>query len=365
MKNSSLIILAATAIMTVSCGSGATVNGTLSGVSESPVVAALLNVNTYDVLDTLTTDMNGDFKLTVPVEEGNPEFVYLFYNDRKVASLLLEAGEKAVVEADTLGHYSVSGSKGSEDLRKVEERFSRFLGEIGRVDNPGEFVRQYIAYYRGSVRYIMENPHSLTVIPVLYEKVGEFAPVFAQSTDALHFRRACDSLKVVYPDSKYVKALESETVRREKELKMEVDLKQASSVGFPDLTMPDVTGKQVSLSSVKSRVILLHFWDSSDPVQSMFTKEVLSPIYADYHNRGFEIYSVCLDTDKARWSSVVKNQNLPWINVNDGLGAASKSVLLYNLNSVPASILIADGNLVTTGIKGETGLRKELARLLR
>lgn len=365
MKNFSLIILAATAILTVSCGSGATVNGTLSGVSDAPVVAALLNVNTYDILDTLTTDKNGSFKLNVPVEEGNPEFVYLFYKDVKIASLLLESGENAVVEADTLGHYTVNGSKGSDDLKNVEERFARFLGEIGRVDNPGEFVRQYIAYYRGSVRYIMENPHSLTVIPVLYEKIGEYAPIFAQSTDALHFRRACDSLKVVYPESKYVKALENETLRREKELKMEIELKQASSVGFPDLTMPDVNGRQVALSSIKSKAVLLHFWDSSDPVQSMFTKEVLAPIYDDYHSRGLEIYSVCLDTDKARWSSVVKNQALPWVNVNDGLGAASKSVLLYNLSGVPTTILIADGNLVTTAIQGETGLRKELARLLR
>ena len=365
MKNFSFITIAATLVLAVSCGSRTTVSGTLSGAGEVQVVAALLNVNTYDVLDTLTTDKNGDFRFSVPVKEGEPEFVYLFYKDRKVASLLLEAGENAVVEADTLGHYCVTGSRGSEDLQKVEARFSRFLSEMNSVDNPGEFVRRYIAYYRESVRYIMENPHSLTVIPVLYEKIGEYAPVFAQSTDALHFRRACDSLKIDYPESRYVKALESETLRREKELKVEIDLKQASSVGFPDLKMPDVNGRQVALSSLKSKVVLLHFWDSSDPVQSMFTKEVLSPIYADYHKRGFEIYSVCLDTDKARWSSVVKNQELDWINVNDGLGAASKSVSIYNLSSVPASILIANGDLVTTAIKGETGLRKELARLLK
>lgn len=365
MKNFSLISLAAAAIFAASCGTGTTVSGTLSGVSEAPVVAALLNVNTYDILDTLATDKNGNFKLSVPVKEGEPEFVYLFYKDTKVASLLLEAGENAVVEADTLGHYSVKGSRGSEDLQKVEARFSRFLAEIGKTDNSSEFVRQYIAYYRESVRYIMENPHSLTVIPVLYEKIGDFAPVFAQSTDALHFRRACDSLKLDYPESRYVKALESEAVRREKELKVEIDLKQAASVGYPDLKMPDINGRLVALSSLKSKVVLVHFWDSSDPVQSMFTKEVLAPIYNDYHKRGFEIYSVCLDADKARWSSVVKNQKLDWINVNDGLGAASKSVSIYNLSSVPASILIANGDLVTTAIKGETGLRKELARLLK
>ena len=366
MKNFSLISLAAAAVVIAgSCSSGATVRGTLSDAPDSRLVAKLLDVNTYAVIDTVKTGKDGSFKFEVPVAEGDPEFVYLFYKDTRIASMLLEKGEKAVIEADTLGHYTVTGSEGSEKLQFVEARFAGFLSEVSRMEDNSEFVRRYVAYYRESVKYVMQNPYSLTVIPVLYENIGGNAPIFSQSTDALHFRNACDSLKTVYPDSRYVAALEKETVRRENILKFENELRNATSSGFPDLVLPDINGKPSRLSDIKSKAILLHFWDSADAGQNMFAKEILLPIYEDYHKKGLEIYSVCLDTDKVRWASVVNSQKLPWINVNDGLGAASPSVSLYNLSTLPSTVLIADGNLDTSGIQGEAGLRKELSRLLK
>lgn len=365
MKNFSLFLLSSAALLAVACGSGSSVSGTVSGASESQLVVKLLDVNVLSVLDTVKTSKDGSFEFTVPVAEGDPEFVYLFYKDTKVASLLLEDGDKVSVETDTLGRYSVKGSENCTKLQEVETRFARFSNEIMQVEDNAEFVRKYVAYYRESVRYVMTNPYSLTVIPVLYENIGGYAPVFSQSTDALHFRNACDSLMTVYPESRYVKALEKETIRRETALRLENELKNASSIGYLDLNMPDVNGVQTTLSSVDAKVILLHFWDSSDAVQNMFGPEVLLPIYDDFHSKGFEIYSVCLDVDKARWASVVKGQNLPWINVNDGLGAASKAVSSYNVTSLPMSVIIADGNIITSSIEGVAGLRKELSRLLK
>lgn len=365
MKNFNLIALSACLLLAASCGSGATVNGKLSDTSAAKVIVKLLDVNHFTTLDTLTTGKDGAFKCKIDVAEGDPEFVYLFYNDTKIASLLLQAGDKVSVVSDTLGHFSVTGSEESSKLKDVETRSSNFRSELQKVTDEKEFVRKYIAYYRESVKYVMSNPYSLTVIPVLYENVGPYAPIFAQTTDALHFRAACDSLKTVYPDSRYVKALEKETARREVELRIQNELQSASSIGFPDLRMPDIKGETRALSEVKSKAILVHFWDSSDAAQCMFSKEVLVPIYDDYARKGLEIYSICLDTDKARWASVVGGQKLAWINVNDGLGAVSPSVSSYNISSVPTTILIADGNIVSSSIQGETGLRKELSRILK
>ena len=72
-----------------------------------------------------------------------------------------------------------------------------------------------------------------------------------------------------------------------------------------------------------------------------------------------------MNPDKSAWASVVKAQKLPWINVNDGLGAASPSVMLYNVAEVPSSFLIADGVLGSAAIKGSGALSAELPRLLK
>lgn len=349
----------------ISCSPAVGVKCTVDGLAGGTVVLKHFDVGGYSAVDTLRTDANGVTKFKVPVAPGDPEFVYLFHGDTKIASLLLENGQKKVtVNADTLGNFSVSGSPTSEELRVVEQDFASYLGKLSLTQDKDKFVKDYVEYYRSRVKYVMEHPYSLTVVPVLFQKINQYSPVFAQTTDALHFRSACDSLKTVYPESRYVKALEKETVRRENAMKLEYMVRNTEPSGFPDIVLPDMKGRKVALSSVKAKVILLHFWTAESVEQKMINTEVLKPLYDDFAKKGFEIYSVCLDTDKVRWGTVVSGQKLPWINVCDGLGALCPAVTSYNVADLPCSVLIADGTVSTVGITGIAGLRKELSRLL-
>jgi len=371
MKNYKIILaLCIAAFASVSCGQKARISCTVNGAPERMVVVKQLNGNAYDILDTVKTDAGGSFKYNVSVQKGQPEFIYLFFSDTKIASLLLESGEKAVVTTDTLGHYSVEGSEGSAKLKAVEQDFAKFISDVRNVletsDNAqSEVSRLYVAYYRNCVKYLMNNPYSLTVVPVLFQKLNPSSPVFSQTTDAIHFRRACDSLKTVYPDSKYVKALEKETERREQVMSLGYQIDNAAIQGFPEIALPDINGERKSLSELKAKVILLHFWTSTNAEQKMFNIDVLKHIYDAYHSKGFEIYSVAVDADKAGWAQSVSGQNLPWINVNDGLGVASPVLGIYNVSELPTSFIIAGGEILGSSVKGEAGLRKELERLLK
>lgn len=348
-----------------SCTPSVGVKCTVEGLEGGTVVLKHLDVSGYSAVDTLQADEKGAVKFKVNVAPGDPEFVYLFHGDTKIASLLLEQGQKKVaVSADTLGNFSVSGSPTSEELRVVEQDFASFLGKLASTKDKDKFVKDYVEYYRSRVKYVMEHSHSLTVVPVLFQKINRYSPVFAQTTDALHFRSACDSLKTVYPESRYVKALEKETVRRENAMKLEYMVRNTEPSGFPDIVLPDMKGKKVALSSVKAKVILLHFWTAESVEQKMINTEMLKPLYDDFSKKGLEIYSVCLDTDKVRWGTVVSSQKLPWINVCDGLGALCPAVAAYNVADLPCSVLIAGGAVSTVGITGIAGLRKELSRLL-
>ena len=144
---------------------------------------------------------------------------------------------------------------------------------------------------------------------------------------------------------------------------MSITLSQAREAGFPELNMPDVNAQKVSLAGLKSKAILVHFWSDTDAEQKLFNVDVLKPLYAKYHKRGFEIYSVCLSADKSLWASVVRNQKLPWINVCDGRGVASPAVTLYNVNTLPYSVLITDGQ-INSAIDGEAALRAQLDKIL-
>ena len=373
----SVIFLAAAALI-AACTPTARIDGTIGTAPSSEVIVKLLDVNRYEVLDTVATDAAGKFSYKVEVEKGQPEFVYVFYKDTKVASLLLEAGDKVAVTADTLGSYTVEGSEESQKLAQVEKDYAAALGRLNDIVLRMEVAsgaeadelrralgKEYVEYYRNCVRYILQNSKSLTVVPVLYQNFGADLPVFSQTTDAIHFVNVSDSLATVYPDSKYVKALRKEAERRYNYLELESYLQNAEAIGYPEIELPDINADKIKLSEVDSKVIMVYFWSASNAGQKMFNLDVLKSLYDDYHKKGFEIYQVSLDVDKTSWAQVVKQQNLPWINVCDSRGADSPYVRTYNIGAVPAIFIIADGELVDGQVIDEKSLRKLLDKLTR
>ena len=364
-KCNKILVIALAALALAACADKAHIKGNLAGAPGKDIVVKQLEVNTYRDLDTIKTRADGSFRYDVAVAPGQPEFIYLFYGDTRVAALLLEKGETAVVEADTLGHYTVSGSAGSTDLAQVDKAYADFIAALqAHEDEPTQMTRDYIQHYRDCVKYVMEHPFSLTTVPVFFERLGD-AAIFSQTTDAILFRQGADSLKTVYPDSRYVKALEKEADRRMRLMDLDSQLQKATEASFPDIVLPDMKGERKALSSVEAKVILVHFWDATDASQKMMNLDVLLPLYKDFHDRGFEIYAVGCSADKPEWASTVLAQKLPWINVNDGMGGASPAVNMYHVAALPTSFLIADGELNVLPISGIDGLRKELARWLK
>jgi len=360
--------------------SGAKIDGKINNAPESDVIVKLLDVNEYKVLDTLKTDKSGAFSYKVDVKKTDPEFVYLYHGNTKMASLILQAGDKVTVVADTLGlSYTVEGSEESAKLASLEEDFRTFLSQFSATANQvtgeedaetikniqKELSKQYVNYYRSRVKYVLENPFSLSTVPVLYQNINENFPVFSQQTDAIHFRSVHDSLAKVYPDSKFVKSLEREAARREKVLNVNTQLSIAEEVGFIDLVIPDTKGEKVALSSLKSnKVVMVHFWMASDANSANFN-QILKSVYGDFHSKGLEIYQVSLDVDKVVWGTTVRSQELPWVNVCDGLGTSSASVALYGVTGVPCSYFIVDGELVQADVTNEASLRRFLAANLK
>ena len=366
MKNYKIILLALSALGIASCTPSARIKGELQGAPEKQIIVKQLDVNVYKVLDTVKTGADGSFSYKMAVAKGQPEFVYLFCGDTRIASLLLESGETAVVSADTLGTAcTVTGSEGSAMLMEVEKNFSAFLSDFYASADSRDMSRKYIDFYRESVKYVLGNSKSLTAIPVLYRSISADAPIFSQINDAVFFKTVCDSLKTVYPESRYVKALEKEATRREQMMALNNIVLSAQDNGYPDMSMNDINGKAVKLSEVDAKAILVHFWASSEDTQKIFNLDYLLPVYNEFRGKGFEIYAVGIDPDKANWASVVKSQKLPWINVNDGLGTASGSLRLYNVQDLPTSFLIVDGELYLEPINGVEGLRKELRKVLK
>lgn len=369
MKSNKILSIALAALALAGCSSEkAHIKGVLAGAPDKEITVRQLNINVYSTIDTIKTASDGSFAYSLEVAKGQPEFVYLFYGDTRIAGLLLETGETATVAADTLGKYSVSGSEGSEKLAEADGKFADFVTKVINTDNQSDLVKLYIDYYREATRYVLGNQRSLVSVPVLYQQLSDDFPIFNTLTDALLFKNTADTLATVYPESKYVKALANEADRRMQLLELNSQIKGAAQTNFPEINLPDMSGKKVSLTetAANNKVVFLHFWDASDAAHKLVNLEMLVPIYEQYHSRGLEIYSVCLDPDKTEWAGIVRSQKLPWINVNDGLGAYCPVISLYNLRGLPATYIIADGDFADhNAINDEASLRREIDKLLR
>lgn len=350
---SKIVFAAAVVLGLAACSHTAKVKGVVADAPSSEVIVKLLNINQYHVLDTVKTDASGKFSCKVQVKKGQPEFVYLFYGNRKIASLLLEAGDKVTVHSDTLGVSTIEGSEESLKLASVEADFAEAKASMKSLSEKvlsadvseaaalrEQLAKAYVDYYRSRVSYIMQNSRSLTVVPILYQYLSETLPVFGQATDAIHFTNAADTLEMVYPDSKYVKALRKEAQSRVSQMELLSKLSSAKQINFLDIELPDNRAKKVKLSDVHKKVTLVYFWTASDAAQKMFNLDVLAPVYEKYHDKGFEIYQVSLDVDNGLWARVIREQKLPWVNVSDISGGASRYVLAYNLTKLPSAFLI-------------------------
>ena len=375
---SSFFALAAILVVMSACSRTARIDAAIEDAASSEILVKLLDINRFSVLDTVAVDSEGKFSYKVDITKGQPEFVYLFYGDKKVASMILQAGDKVSVVADTLGNYTVEGSEESMKLAQVEHDYAYALARMNSLalraeeavseqyatELRREIRQEYISYYRSRVKYVMENSSSLSVVPVFYQTFGSNLPVFGQQTDAIHFRNAADSLSLTYPDSKYVKALRQEADRRFGYMELQTRLANAEAVGYPEIELPDIQGNKRKLSEVAGKVIMIQFWTATSAEQNMFNLDVLMPLYKDFHDKGFEIYHVSLDVDKGLWAQVVKQQNHPWISVCDSRGTASPYATTYNLPALPATFIIADGQLVDGEVVDDKSLRKLLRKLL-
>ena len=137
----------------------------------------------------------------------------------------------------------------------------------------------------------------------------------------------------------------------------------AEQRAYPNVEMPSVNGASVQIDSLDAKAVLVYFWDDREATHKIFNLDTLIPVYEKYKARGFEIYAISVDSDKAAWAQVVKSQNLPWINVNDGLGTASRSLYVFNVTNVPTMLLLTDDGM--EAVSNEKQLRAKLDKALK
>jgi len=132
----------------------------------------------------------------------------------------------------------------------------------------------------------------------------------------------------------------------------------------PDLAFPDPDGNIRKLSDLRGKVVLLDFWASWCGPCRRESPNVRN-VYAKYHDKGFEVFSVSLDRDANNWKKAIKDDKLVWPNhVSDLKYWSSEAAAIYGVRSIPSMFLIdREGRIVAKDLRGEA-LERAVKQLL-
>ena len=133
---------------------------------------------------------------------------------------------------------------------------------------------------------------------------------------------------------------------------------------YKDFGLETPEGTMLNVSDVHNgSVLLIDFWASWCGPCRRANPELVE-MYAEYHEKGFEILGVSLDSDRASWLKAIDDDQMTWKHISDVKGWECKGSVLYGVPAIPHTVLVdREGIIVAKKLHGEE-LREAIERLL-
>ncbi|REJ84510.1 MAG: AhpC/TSA family protein [Bacteroidetes bacterium] len=308
------------------------------------------------ILDSAKTDNAGNFVLKNAATQT--DYFTLRTGDRNQIYLLLHGGENVTISGDANDldkTYSIEGSEDSkliQQLRSFELKLGDSLNSVymsTRQDQPAAadsigsiLQKHYVSTMEEySTRFINSNMNSLVALSA--------TRFLNQDKNVTLLDDLGSNLDKKYPGNKYVKDY----------LAVVAELKKLPAGSpAPDFSLPDPSGKNISLSSFKGKVVLLDFWASwCRPCRK--TNPYLVSLYNKYKDQGFEIFQVSLDDNADAWKDAIAKDGLKWAHASELKKWNSDVVKAYGIEAIPFTLLLdKEGNIISKGLLGEELDRK-------
>ncbi len=341
-------------------GDKVTISGTFTNLPSMQLYIYQLLPASKPLIDSVTTDASGNFSISFPVKKAG--YYSLTRNADNEITLVVSPGEVITLQADgnaMRNTYSVEGSKDS----KIYWEYTNFTNaNLAKVDslseafaafrnNPGfNLVKQQLdsAYFdifnqqkEHVISFVHTHLNSLASLLVISENFGP-NPLLSEKTQPELFLKLDSVLFRAYPENSLVNTFHVRMLSFRAE---QADIKAHDKIlmpglDAPEITLPNTSGKEIKLSSLKGKLTLIYFWSSWNALCRQ-TNMNLTPVYSRYHSRGFEIYAVSIDSDPDLWLKAYMLDKAYWIQVIDTKGLQSEYCKTYAVRAIPKMMLIA------------------------
>ena len=336
---------------------GYSINGTVAGADSGWVLLKQREEGKMKTADSVQIK-DGKFAFTGKIDLPEVYYLKLKNVDGAFAFFIENAAITMKVYADSIEKSTVTGSVSQDayvdyqkEAKKFNDNMEVLYGDYMKAKEANDTVlaknveKAYDSVQKAqsdfNKDYILKNGKS-TVAAYL-----AISNAYSYTLDDLKaINKAMDPSIAASP---YVKKLaERETILGT------VEVGQPA----PEFTMNDSTGKPISLSSFKGKVVLVDFWASwCGPCRAENPNVVAA--FKKFGSKGFTVFGVSLDTDKSKWEAAIAKDGLTWPHVSDLVGWDNAAAKQYGVMSIPANFLLdKEGKIIGSGLRGEDLVKK-------
>ena len=365
------------AITTLLCGCNAqpTITVTLEDAANDTVRVQMLKADLSDA-ESRTPEIiiakDGKFSYSLPEKSDVARVAYFSYatktgEGQNNGILYLVPGENGTYSANiTLGKYD--GSTFYKDLMQMIESFYDLNALMAEIQQDamnrlrkGEDRAVLAAEVEGKLNELMAKSDE--------KAIGYIKAHADNDVSAIVLTRIYD-----YKAAKEALGLISDKVRNGrcrnfvKAMKQRAEMMEREEAGklkegdiAPDFTLKSINGKNISLSSLRGKYVMLDFWGS----WCGWCIKGIPDMKACYakHKAKLEILGIDCNDPVDRWKNAVAKHQLPWLNVRADEG--SDIFTKYAIQGFPTKIILSpEGKVVKVFVGEDPQMYKFIDELL-
>ena len=308
-----------------------------------------------------TVQRGGYYEVSFDFSE--PDLFRLEFNGKNAVVFVIDKDQKSIeinVDAQDKEFVEIKGSPDAEkllgyeafrkesNLRLIRPAYEAMKASTKAGSREGEVIAVDM-YAKNSITHRQE------LLDYTEENIGTSVALYGtvlrwtgdEEIDRLE--KLVNNFKAAHPKLKMTQVM-VEKVERYK--------KVAVGAMAPNFELPDSSGQVVALKDLLGKYTLLDFWASwCSPC--LLQVPDLKEAYDTYHDQGFEIVGISVDTKEKRWKSAIKKYELNWPHVSDLQGWQSTAANEYNVTFLPFNLLIGpDGKIVAKNLHSVSLTRK-------
>lgn len=332
------------------------IKGEFNGEANSLIILRQVELQQLTILDSVRTDDKGRFELNVHVDRESIGLLNVETVKSMGIPVILTPDEKLKINISKEGEFYSTEVKGNSSNNLMKDLYNLYMGHnkqsaefqkrVSAIDPSAasDSLKQAVnAEYLGMQKQLNDD-----LINFVTSKPGSAASYFAatyivQEPPMDLLDGALTAMQKDIPESHFTKELESRLN----------SIKPLDLGGMaPNIALKNPDGQVVELESLRGKYVLIDFWASWCGPCRRENPNVVR-MYQKYHDKGFEIYSVSLDNNAGKWKAAIQQDGLGWIHVSDLRGWQSSAAQLYQIHSIPSTVLLDDkGRIIAKDLRG-------------